>query len=213
MAEWIKVMGPYAAVFAALITGCILSFQWWAGRRAQERDRKQELFAAAYEACIEYAEMPYAIRRRRPDLPAEERLRLSEQLREIQIKLARNEAWVRFESADVGVAYQNLVRKTRELAGVSMKEAWQSAGATEDHEMVIPTSVVDLRPLAALREQYMRAVEGHLRPCYRRRVLEALRILFRSCSVRTKLLLNRSASGAAEAGPSPEATGTPESAP
>ncbi|MET7712971.1 hypothetical protein [Streptomyces sp. NPDC005407] len=163
MADIIKTLGPYAAVLAALITGFAVSLQWRFGRRAQQQDRKQEVFAAAYESCIEYAEMPYAVRRRRIDAAADERLRLSEQLREIQIKLAKYEAWVRFESPEVGAVYGELVTLTREVAGRSIKSAWLDTGAATDSSMIIPTSVVDLRELADPRERYMAAVEAHLR--------------------------------------------------
>mgnify|MGYP001248380035 CR=1 FL=1 len=164
LAEAFKTFAPYATVLAALVTGLVVILQWRAGRRAQQQDRKQEIFAAAYEACIEYAEMAYAVRRRRTDAAAEERIRLSEQLREIQIKLARYEAWVRFESPDVGNVYADLVRLTRQVAGRSIKDAWLGTGAETDPSMVIPSSVVDLNGLAAPRERYMAAVEVHLRP-------------------------------------------------
>ncbi|WP_145883782.1 hypothetical protein [Streptomyces sp. BK340] len=53
--------------------------------------------------------MPYAIRRRRADQLAEERIRLSETLREIQSDLAYHQAWTLLESPAVGAAFQNLV--------------------------------------------------------------------------------------------------------
>ncbi|MFH9688331.1 hypothetical protein ACH4LE_18740 [Streptomyces sp. NPDC017413] len=164
MADAIKALGPYAAVFAALVTGLVLGVQARIGRRAQLHERKQELFASAYEVSIQYAEMAYAVRRRRADAAAEERVRLSEQLREIQSRLTWHEAWVRFEAPEVGAAYDELVAHTRTVAGQSMKEAWRSPPAGDDPAMVISTSVVDLRVLADVRERYMAAVEAHLRP-------------------------------------------------
>ncbi|MEU2517643.1 hypothetical protein [Streptomyces pseudogriseolus] len=164
MADAIKAFGPYAAVLAALVTGLILGLQARISRRAQLRERKQELLASAYEVSIQYAEMAYAVRRRRADAAAEERVRLSEQLREIQARLTWHEAWVRFEAPEVGAAYDELVTHTRTVAGRSMKDAWLSPPAADDAAMVIPTSVVDLRALADVRERYMAAVEAHLRP-------------------------------------------------
>lgn len=164
MADAIKAFGPYAAVLAALVTGLVLGVQARIIRRAQLRERKQELFASAYEVSIQYAEMAYAVRRRRADAAAEERVRLSEQLREIQSRLTWHEAWVRFETPEVGAAYDELVACTRTVAGQSMKDAWSSAPAADDTAMVIPTSVIDLRALADVRERYMAAVEAHLRP-------------------------------------------------
>ena len=171
MADAIKAFGPYAAVLAAIVTGLVLGVQARIIRRAQLRERKQELFASAYEVSIQYAEMAYAVRRRRADAAAEERVRLSEQLREIQSRLTWHEAWVRFEAPEVGAAYDELVARTRTVAGQSMKDAWRSAPAADDTAMVIPTSVVDLRALADVRERYMTAVEAHLRPRGRSRRL------------------------------------------
>ncbi|MYV53733.1 hypothetical protein [Streptomyces sp. SID3212] len=108
--------------------------------------------------------MAYAVRRRRADAAADERVRLSEQLREIQSRLTWHEAWVRFEAPEVGAAYDELVARTRTVAGQSMKDAWRSPPVADDPAMVIPTSVVDLRVLADVRERYMAAVEAHLRP-------------------------------------------------
>jgi hypothetical protein len=164
LADAIKAFGPYAAVLAALVTGLILGVQARISRRAQLRERKQELLASAYEVSIQYAEMAYAVRRRRADVAAEERVRLSEQLREIQARLTWHEAWVRFEAPEVGAAYDELVARTRTVAGQSMKDAWLSPPVADDTAMVIPTSVVDLRALADVRERYMAAVEAHLRP-------------------------------------------------
>ncbi|MFK0173967.1 hypothetical protein ACIQU5_34840 [Streptomyces sp. NPDC090306] len=171
MADAIKALGPYAAVLAALVTGLILGVQSRISRRAQLRERKQELLASAYEVIIQYAEMAYAVRRRRADAAAEERVRLSEQLREIQSRLTWHEAWVRFEAPEVGAAYDELVALTRTVAGQSMKDAWRSPPAADDMAMVIPTSVIDLRALADVRERYMAAVEAHLRPQSRTRHL------------------------------------------
>ncbi|MEU7212602.1 hypothetical protein AB0B06_29795 [Streptomyces sp. NPDC044989] len=65
MADAIKASGPYVAVLAALVTGLILGVQARISRGAQLRERKQELFASAYEVSIQYAETAYAVRRRR----------------------------------------------------------------------------------------------------------------------------------------------------
>ncbi|MDT0615531.1 hypothetical protein [Streptomyces lancefieldiae] len=173
MADAIKASGPYVAVLAALVTGLILGVQARISRGAQLRERKQELFASAYEVSIQYAETACAVRRRRADAAAEERVRLSEQLREIQARLTWHEAWVRFEAPEVGAAYDELVARTRTVAGRSMKDAWLSPPAADDTAMVIPTSVVDLRALADVRERYMAAVEAHLRPRGRARHLHS----------------------------------------
>jgi hypothetical protein len=63
---------------------------WMARRRSREEERARirNTFAAAFETYTAYKEFPYAIRRRRPDEPEGERLRLSEALRAVQERSA-----------------------------------------------------------------------------------------------------------------------------
>jgi hypothetical protein len=87
-----------AAVIAALITAAI---NLWLARRKsreEERARIRNALAEAFQAYASYKEFPYAVRRRRHDQPAEERIRLSEALREVQARLTYFEAWTKTET-------------------------------------------------------------------------------------------------------------------
>jgi hypothetical protein len=149
----------------ALITATI---NLWLARRKsreEERNRLRNSFAeafAAYSAYSAYKEFPYAIRRRRADVPAEERIRLSEALREIQASLAYHLAWTAVESETVGHAYTDLVQQVRRTAGAAMHEAWKAPPTESDGTMNIPPSVIDLSPLAPHEAAYMDAVRTHL---------------------------------------------------
>lgn len=151
------------AFLAALATAAI---NLWLNRRKsreEERNRLRKSFAEAFATYSAYKEFPYAIRRRRADVSAEERMRLSEALREIQASLAYHLAWTSLESETVGQAYSNLVQQVRGIAGAAMHEAWKSLPIKSDEAMNIPSNVVDLSSLAPHEADYMDAVRAHLR--------------------------------------------------
>ncbi len=128
--------------------------------RQQEKGRRREMFAKALAASVAYREFPFAIRRRRADQPEAQRLRLSEAIRDVQQQLAFYAAWIDTESTQVGVAYRELLRVTRDLAGQHMHDALVAAAITSDENMNIPG--IDYTALIALEATYMAAVRKHL---------------------------------------------------
>jgi hypothetical protein len=160
-----------AGLIGAIISGAFLAAMlagavnvWMARRRSREEERARirNTFAAAFEAYTAYKEFPYAIRRRRPDDPEAERIRLSEALRAVQEKLSYYLAWTQAESVEVGQQYGRLVAEARQVAGGAMHAAWNDPPRASDAEMNIPPDVVDLRQLEAAEAQYMQAVRDHL---------------------------------------------------
>lgn len=150
------------AFLAALITAAI---NLWLSRRKsreEERNRLRHSFAEAFAAYGAYKEFPYAIRRRRADVPAEERIRLSETLREIQANLVYHLAWTAVESKTVGQAYTSLIQQVRRTAGSAMHEAWKAFPIESDDAMNVPISVIDLSALAPHEAAYMDAARTHL---------------------------------------------------
>jgi len=150
------------AVLAALVTAGINI--WLARRksREEERSRLRTSFAEAYAAYAAYKEFPYAIHRR-AGASGEERVRLSEALREIQAKIAYHLAWTSAESESVGLAYAILIQQVRSTAGAAMHQAWTSAPIKSDAAMNISNSVVDLTSLEPYEAEFMKAVRTHLR--------------------------------------------------
>lgn len=73
-----------SGVVAALVT--LFQNRWLENRHAQEgeRTRLRQSFAEAFAAYAAYKEFPYAIRRRHNDQEAEERARLSAELKAIR---------------------------------------------------------------------------------------------------------------------------------
>jgi len=138
---------------------------WMARRRSREEERARipaNTFAAAFEAYTAYKEFPYAIRRRRPDEPEGERIRLSEALRAVQEKVDYYLAWTQAESADVGEQYAKLISEARRVAGRAMHDAWNDPPRATDPEMNIPPELVDLSQFAAAEAEFMQAVRQHL---------------------------------------------------
>jgi hypothetical protein len=128
----------------------------------EEKSRVRTLFAEAYQAATDYAEFPYAIRRRRADEPAAERIRLSEQLRQIQSKISFFQQWTRMENNTVGQAYNLLIASLKSTAGSACAAAWNVPAISEDSEMNIPPGVIDLSPLKAQQDAYMESVQNYL---------------------------------------------------
>ncbi|SEF11456.1 hypothetical protein SAMN05428942_7239, partial [Streptomyces sp. 2112.2] len=129
----------------------------------EEIGRLRTAFAEAFAAHNAYKEMPYAIRRRRSDAAPEERVRLSETLREIQGNLSYHLAWTKIESETVGKAYEELVQELRKTAGAAMHAAWEAPPIESDTAMNIPPAQIDLSALQPLETAYIAAVRAHLR--------------------------------------------------
>jgi hypothetical protein len=151
------------AFLAAFITAAINI--WLARRktREEEQNRIRTTFAEAFAVYTAYKEFPYAIRRRRADTPGEERIRLSEALREIQASLAYHLAWTTSESEQAGKAYTELIEQVRRTAGTAMHEAWNAPANDSDSAMNIPPTLVDLSELTTHETAYIDAIRTHLR--------------------------------------------------
>jgi hypothetical protein len=158
----LAVSAPVAALIgagvAALINLVVLAT---AGLR-QERQRRRDAYAAALEATLAFREFAYAIPRRRHDAPAEERVRISEALREVQRDLARAESLMKIERASkVAAAYRQLVAKTRELAGGYIHDAWERDPITDDKQMNVPDGLA-FSALEPFERAYLDAVAEDL---------------------------------------------------
>ena len=162
MTPVLAVSAPVAALIgagvAALINLVVLAT---AGLR-QERQRRRDAYAAALEATLAYREFAYAIPRRRHDAPSEERVRISEALREVQRDLARAESLIKIERATkVAAAYRQLVAKTREVAGGYTHDAWKREPITDDEDMNVPGGL-DFSSLDRFETDYLDAVAEDL---------------------------------------------------
>lgn len=152
-----------AGISAGVAAAVGLITLWVAGMR-QERGRRRELYADALAATMAYREFPYAIRRRRSEdgHRSEERVRISESLREVQREISQFQALMRIERATaVASAYQELVGKTREIAGGYMKYAWDEEPIDSDSDMNLGLPL-DYSVLDTYVQAYLDAVQSDL---------------------------------------------------
>lgn len=146
------------------VSAAISLFTLWVAGLRQERARRRELWAGALAATMAYREFPYAIRRRRcePEHRSEERIRLSEGLRVVQQDLAQHQALMRVEDRpEVRKTYEQLVRRTREIAGGYMKDAWEADPIETDAE-VNAGAPYDYSVLRKHEDAYVESVKADL---------------------------------------------------
>lgn len=163
---------PYILLAAAL-TGLVAILLARAKTKNEARERSRLLFAEAYQWYAAYKEFPYAVRRRRTTpretAAAEERVRLSEAMREVQSKLDYFRVWTALEDPAAGAAYATLLKQCRIVAGGSIREAWREPGTSRDADMNIPPERV-LRAQEPYEDAYQAAVADALaRRWWRRR--------------------------------------------
>lgn len=165
-------------IWAALISGSVIAAivgalvnTWLARRKSREEElaRVQVMLAEAFQAVAEYKEFPYAIRRRRHDVPSEERVRLSGELRSVQARLTFYEEWTRIEDKSVGDCYLDLVKQLRRIAGAACNQAWLTPPLTEDSQMNIAREEVDLSALATYERDYTDVARGYVDDFMKRR--------------------------------------------
>jgi hypothetical protein len=150
------------AVVAAVVSGWVNAALARRSTQLEERSRVRSTLAEAYQAYADYKEFPYAIRRRRADQLAEERIRLSEEIRRVQSRLSYYQAWTQAESPETGAAYNELVTQLRRIAGASMRAGWQEPALNDDAGMNIGPDRVDLAELREAEKRFLRAAETHV---------------------------------------------------
>jgi hypothetical protein len=157
--DW-KVIVPLIAAVVAF-TGVMIKL-WWDARSAR-RERLRELYAGAWAAVQAYKEMAFAIRRRNVEDRPGERVRLSEEMREIQKDISYYEALIgRERSGRVAADYRGLVAKTREIAGGIIRRSWNEEPITSDSQMHSPEIAAELGALKPFEDGYLNAVADEL---------------------------------------------------
>jgi len=156
--------GLPSAVIVAAIGGAVsliaLAFNAISSSRRDRIARQRQEFSKAFAVCVAYEEFPYIVRRRRKDVPYDERVRISSELSIIQRELAYYSAWLATESSHVSEAYENLVAELREIAGTEIREAWLTPPIDSDSGMNMPN--LGLSALKPLKEAYLLEVAYHL---------------------------------------------------
>jgi hypothetical protein len=153
-------------VVVGVLTAAAGAVTWFVNGVRTERARLQKLYADAYSAVVSYQEYPYIIKRRRaptadhPEIGGEERLRISAGLHGVQEQLNNYAAQISTESDAVSQKYTELVRKTREVAGTYMHEAWEKPALGNDAGMNLRLDYDELR---APQDEYLAAVKRDMK--------------------------------------------------
>jgi len=154
-ADYGPIVPPTAALLGVLLT------LWINGDRA-ERQRRRELHARALKATTEYAEMPFAIRRRRhePEQRSAERVRLTARFSDIQAEIAACQALLDADGKpNVARAYADLVQVTRSHMGQAARDAWNAEPIQHDDEVNMPDVAKILSTLEPSRAAYVKAMQ------------------------------------------------------
>lgn len=136
---WAQTAALLAGVIA--VAGALVSvaLTYNLNQRAARHERQTHVFAEALSAIEDYAELPYRIRRRPGDTPGA-RHELTEQISQIQSRIAFHQAWLSIEAPDVARSYDNLVEAVKAQAGEQMKQAWQEPVITNDADVSLGTA-------------------------------------------------------------------------
>ena len=152
----VAAIGAAASVFAAASSVLVTNVK-------ERRNRKRDTYGQAFRAVAMYKEYPYIIRRRRggdASIAADERARISVELQKVQEDLSYFTGWVGTESPRVASSYRELVRRTREIVGWQMHEAWLAEPNTTDLGMNMQD--LGLQDLAPYEERFLSAASNNL---------------------------------------------------
>jgi hypothetical protein len=148
-----------------LASTLLITIAGWLWNQRQKRlDAHAKLLADAYTAVAAYKEFAFAVRRRDPAEPAQERIRISEAMRAVQQELTFHIAWVPGTSRRVSESYDALIRETRKVAGTAVRDGWNNPAITTDSQMNMPEVAAALAELTPYEREFLREVQHYLQP-------------------------------------------------
>ena len=150
-------LGP---AIAALIAAGVTVLTHLVNSRRARNDRQRKLFSSALGDIVRYCEFPYIVRRRRHDIPEEERGRISAELSAVQRKLNHNREILQVEAPRVGQAFDALAKATRRAAGRAIHDGWNLEPTSTDCDMHVAD--IDLGEIEPYKVDYRTAVADHL---------------------------------------------------
>ena len=155
-AQTVTLLAAFVTLAGAVVTAAL---SYGLSQRAARRERQTRAFAEALAVIEDYAELPYRIRRRLGTPQA--RHELTEQVSQIQSRLAFHQSWLRMEAPGVAQAYENLVWTTKQQAGAQMREAWLEPAASEDAQVSLGKAY-DRQDIDGARDQCVAAMRAAL---------------------------------------------------
>jgi hypothetical protein len=152
----VAVIGGTVSVVVFALTALVAS--------VKDRDsRRRDTYAQAFQVIATYKEFPYVVRRRRggdKSAAADERFRISEELRKVQADLSYYSAWMGTESPRVAASYRRVVAETRRVVGRPIHDAWSEVPIDDDSGMNMPD--LGLAELEQWEKAFLSAAGDHL---------------------------------------------------
>ena len=126
---WVTILVGVVGAVATLLVAL-------AGAIAKDRARRRENHATAVRTLIGWNELPYQIRRRLSDAPAEI-ARLRDIAHTLQQDVSYHETLLTSENQHLGQAYASAAAAIRERAGAFISQAWATPPAAGPESQVL----------------------------------------------------------------------------
>ena len=128
------------------------------------RDRRRDLYSAAYKAVVAWAEMYYRVRRRDPEKPYE----IVELFHELQGEIDYHDGWISIESPELARAYREFVRLVKTKTEPTINTAWTEPPCKPRDDYTSPSGA-NQPSIEAERRRFLADVNDHLSWNYKRR--------------------------------------------
>lgn len=149
---------------AALAFLSVVGIAVWNSVQAR-RDRRRDLYSAAYKAVVSWAELYYRVRRRDPDKPYE----LVALFHEVQESIDYHDGWISIESPELARAYRAFCEAVKGKTGPAIKRAW-AENPCDAKEGFTPPNGDELPRIDDEKRQFLADVNDHLSLSPERRV-------------------------------------------
>ena len=146
-----------AAGIAAIVSLLTL---WVTGAR-EARERRRRSYAEALTAVVAYREFPYAVRRRRDDIPGRSGSACPRRCAKSSASSRSTPHGSNSKAAPIHVdAFMALVAETRKVAGGYIHDAWNAEPVKNDEDMNI--AGIDYSTMPAFESAYLAEVTKDL---------------------------------------------------
>ena len=150
-----------SALIAAAITAAIglagVIYVSVVGRKAEERNRRRDLYSQGYRSALAWCEAIYRVRRRASD--GSEDRELVKNFHAMQEDIAYYQGWLAMETPELGRAYRVFVKAVMAQCRSLLQDAWTRAG----REPTEPTPENEPHPqIDAAARAFERDMQEHL---------------------------------------------------
>jgi hypothetical protein len=127
------------------------------GRKAEERNRRRDLYSRGYRSALGWCEAIYRVRRRASD--GSEDRELVKHFHAMQEEIAYYQGWLAMETPELGRAYRVFVKTVLAQCAPLLQDSWAHQG----REPTEPTPETERHPdITAATREFERDMEEHL---------------------------------------------------